>query len=135
MSLLEELFLKHVTKSLPSPDREYRFCERKWPFDFSWPEIKLAVEIEGGTRKRGRHNRHEGFSGDCEKYNRAAADGWCLLRFTGEMVTKGYAAAATIAVFDGKPIPRWSTWSPVDMQAYSRKTGKGPACDADEARP
>ncbi len=44
---------------LPEPEREYRFAQealgRKWRFDFSWPEYRVAVELDGGTWVRGRH--------------------------------------------------------------------------------
>jgi hypothetical protein len=51
----------------PKPEREYRFCERKWRFDFAWPEVRIAVEIEGGInegKRRGYHMRKEGFLKD-----------------------------------------------------------------------
>jgi hypothetical protein len=60
------------------PVREHRFhAERRWRFDFAWPSIKLAVEIEG----RGRHQTVVGFRNDCEKYNEALRMGWRVLRF------------------------------------------------------
>jgi len=61
---------------------EYRFCsERRWRFDFASPVWLIAIEIEGGSRQGGRHNRHAGFVADMEKYNRATVLGWRLLRF------------------------------------------------------
>ena len=79
---------------LPLPETEHRFhVERRWRFDFAWPEFWLAVEVEGGTRSQGRHTRHAGFEGDCEKYNAAALAGWRVLRFTGSMVRDGRALA------------------------------------------
>ena len=54
-------------------EREYRFDpDRRYRADFAWPTRSLLVEVEGGTRQYGRHNRHEGFEKDCTKYNRAA---------------------------------------------------------------
>jgi len=46
----------------------------------------VAVEVEGGTWKRGRHNRPGGFAGDCDKYNAATVFGWRVLRCTGDML-------------------------------------------------
>jgi very-short-patch-repair endonuclease len=66
--------------------QEHRFSERKWRFDFAWPAKALAVELEGGSWVRGRHNRPQGFENDCEKYNAAALLGWRVLRFTTGMV-------------------------------------------------
>lgn len=77
---------------LPAPEREYRFCPaRKWQSDFAWPDLKVMVEVEGGTYIRGRHTRPEGYRRDCEKYNVAAILGWKVLRFTSEMVNSGEA--------------------------------------------
>lgn len=73
-------------------EAEYRFHPtRKWRFDFAWPEMMIAVEIEGGTWAGGRHSRGKGFEKDCEKYNEAAILGWTVLRFTTRQVTSGVA--------------------------------------------
>ena len=40
-------------------EREYKFHKtRKWRFDFAYPDIQLAVEIDGGQWRAGggRHN-------------------------------------------------------------------------------
>ena len=61
--------------------REYRFDkERRWRFDFAWPEKLVALEVEGGAWIGGRHNRAAGFQADVEKYNAAAAGGWRVFR-------------------------------------------------------
>lgn len=62
---------------------------REWRFDFAWPDMKLAIEVEGGTFSGGRHVRGKGYEADCEKYNTAAAMGWTLFRFTSRMVSSG----------------------------------------------
>jgi hypothetical protein len=68
---------------LPEPEREYQFApDRKWRLDFAWPDLWLAVEIHGGTRKRGRHNRGGGITADCEKMNAAQLAGWTVLQYT-----------------------------------------------------
>lgn len=50
---------------------------RGWRFDWAFPAIKLAVEVEGF----GRHQTYTGYRGDCEKYNAALLHGWRVLRF------------------------------------------------------
>ena len=71
--------------------REYRFHPtRMWRFDFAWPQIKLAVEIQGGGRN-GRHLRYTGYKGDCEKLCEAVAHGWAVLYVVGEQVKSGEA--------------------------------------------
>lgn len=99
----EELFFLHVkTAGLALPIREHRFSEtgRKWRFDFAWPTIKLAVEIEGlthasvgpdGQKRLGRHQTIAGYTQDCEKYNQAMLEGWRILHFTPKHVKSGYA--------------------------------------------
>jgi len=38
-SCLEELLAIELRSlRLPAAEREYRFCERRWRFDFAWPE-------------------------------------------------------------------------------------------------
>ena len=94
MSELEEAFaLQLRSLRLPAPEREYRFDDvRRWRFDFAWPDVLLAVEIEGGTWARGRHTRGSGFAADCEKYNAAALAGWRVLRYTADSVNDWSAA-------------------------------------------
>ena len=66
--------------------------DRKWRFDFYFPERDLAVEIEGGTLfGKSRHSRGDGFEADARKYNTAALAGIKVLRFSTAMVTRGEA--------------------------------------------
>lgn len=87
---------------LPPPVRELEFAKkamrRMWRFDFAWPALHIAAEIEGGVWVRGRHTRPGGFTKDAEKYNAAAALGWRVLRFTNHMVEDGRAIDALRAV-------------------------------------
>lgn len=80
---------------LPEPLREYRFCERRWRFDFAWPakvtNWMVAAECEGGTWASGRHTRGQGFEADCAKYNQATLNGWHVYRFTASMIESGEA--------------------------------------------
>lgn len=79
---------------LPIPVREYRFAlPRKWRFDFAWPELLLAVEVEGGGYIGGRHTRGKGLENDCEKYAEALCLGWRVLRVTPKQVISGEAIA------------------------------------------
>jgi very-short-patch-repair endonuclease len=70
---------------------EFRFCERRWKFDFAAPDIMLAIEVEGGIYTGGRHTRGTGFVKDMEKYNTATAMGWKVLRFTPDQLLTDYA--------------------------------------------
>jgi len=88
MSNLEQaLALQMRGLKLPEPVREHRFdTVRRWRFDFAWPDIKLAVEVEGGVWSGGRHTRGGGFVADCDKYNAAAELGWVVLRYTSSQI-------------------------------------------------
>jgi very-short-patch-repair endonuclease len=67
---------------LPEPIPEYRFhSTRRWRIDWAFPNVKLAIEIEGAVWINGRHTRPSGFVKDMEKYNMLAEMGWILLRF------------------------------------------------------
>ena len=67
---------------------------RKWAMDLAWPEARVAVEIEGrGSHQRGRYWT------DMEKYNRAAAMGWLLIRVSYEMIADDTALALVKDVF------------------------------------
>lgn len=75
---------------LPPPGREYTFARpRRWQFDFAWPAILLAVEVEGGVWVQGRHTRGQGYIDDMEKYNRAAILGWSVIRVTPQQAGDG----------------------------------------------
>ena len=51
---------------------EHKFHpHRKWRFDFYLESARLAVEVEGGIFKGGRHTNPAGFMKDVEKYNSA----------------------------------------------------------------
>jgi len=52
---------------------------RKWRFDYAWPLVKLALEIEGGIWTQGRHTRGAGAMEDLEKYSEAAILGWRVI--------------------------------------------------------
>jgi very-short-patch-repair endonuclease len=66
-----------------TPEAEFRFNkDRKWRFDFAWPEHKIALEVEGAVWAGGRHTRGSGFVADMEKYNCAVTMGWRVLRTT-----------------------------------------------------
>lgn len=111
MSKLEQALALHIRAAkLPDPEPEYRFAAhatggpgkgcrqrirqaglRDWRFDFAWPELMLAVEVEGGGWIQGRHNRGEGFLADLKKYGAAQRMGWTIYRTAGELIKSGEA--------------------------------------------
>jgi very-short-patch-repair endonuclease len=88
----EECFAYHCRAHNLSPEREYFFSpKRKWRFDFAFPDLKIAVEIEGGIWTGGAHTRGKHFESDAAKYNAAAKQGWKVLRYSTAMVERGDA--------------------------------------------
>lgn len=102
MSAAEELFeaqLKEI--ETPAFIREHRFHPvRKWRFDFAWPQLMIACEVEGLHPGRGRHQTIKGYTADCEKYNEAAIMGWLVLRFPQNMVKSGFALETIQRLFN-----------------------------------
>lgn len=95
-SQLEETLALQIRTSavLPTPERELKFhVKRRWRFDFAWPEVKLACEVEGLVRKAtvGGHQSIQGAMGDMEKYDAAIRDGWMVYRCHQGMVHSGHA--------------------------------------------
>ena len=77
---------------LPAPCTEYRFdAGRRWRFDFAWPVEHLALEIEGGIWRGGRHTSGAGWHADAEKYNAAVLQGWRILRCSVTHIRSGEA--------------------------------------------
>ena len=93
-SFLEIQMEQHIRGlGLTPVEKEFKFHpKRKWRFDFAWPKLMIALEVEGGTHSGGRHVRGNGFDNDCEKYNEAAILGWTVLRVTSNMIKSGMAA-------------------------------------------
>ena len=86
-TLEDKLASQIAEANLPEPVREERFHPtRKWRFDFAWPALKVAAEVEGGIWSNGRHIQPAGFEADCEKYGHAVAMGWAVIRVTGRMI-------------------------------------------------
>jgi very-short-patch-repair endonuclease len=78
--------------------RELRFDRRgrAWKFDLALPDLRVAVEYEGGTHSGGRHTSPLGYADDCEEYNQAVLQGWRVLRFTADHVRRGLHVTQTL---------------------------------------
>ena len=57
---------------------------RKWRFDYACPELKIAIEVDGGIFIGGRHSGGVGQLKDFEKGNAACAMGWYVFHTTPE---------------------------------------------------
>lgn len=90
----EALYDALLADPLPGWDlvREHQFDpERRWRFDFAFPSVRLAVEVDGA-----RHRTHRGQSSDSEKGNAAVLAGWRVLHFPSGEKRKAAEWAALI---------------------------------------
>lgn len=108
MSELEEIFSRQIIgQGMPEPERELIFMPdadkenyRLWRFDFAWPEILLAVEVNGAVYARGRHARGAGLENDYRKLGEAACLGWTVYQCSGKMVKSGEAIKMVSKLMD-----------------------------------
>lgn len=100
------VFKKIIEKELGlKVEKEYQFhSQRKWRFDYCIPELKIAIEVEGGAWTQGRHTRGAGFIADMEKYNTAVVMGWRLLRVTPDQLYTTLTLANIKELSQLKPI-------------------------------
>lgn len=79
------------------PQAEYKFHPtRRWRFDFAYPDLMLAIEVEGGIWVGGRHIHPVGFEKDCEKYNEATKMGWKVFRIPPKFLTLEYMTSLLV---------------------------------------
>lgn len=100
--LEEDLFDEFKVQGIPLPLRQYRFHPfRQWPFDFAWPDRKIAVEIHGGIFMRagtGGHNRGDYMEKTFEKINEATRLGWRVFTFGPKACNKTRSQSSSEAL-------------------------------------
>lgn len=77
----ETLFLQVARVcGVPEPRRQFVLIieGRKFRIDFAWPDLRIAVEIDGAEV----HSRPGALRSDLLRQNRILLDGWTILRFT-----------------------------------------------------
>lgn len=74
----------------PAKTEVYFDDDRRFRFDFGWPQVKVAIEKQGGIwRRGGGAHTGRGHLRDMAKINLAQSQGWMVLQFTPEqMFTK-----------------------------------------------
>ncbi len=78
-SVLESRLVRLLrTARLPMPHREYPVMGGAYRLDFAWPEVKLAVELDGYAA----HASLMAFRDDRSRQNDLVLAGWTVLRFT-----------------------------------------------------
>jgi very-short-patch-repair endonuclease len=95
-NLVHELFAKHLTELGLRFEREVRFHPlRRWLWDFTLPEHRIAIEIQGAiwAGRKGGHTGGKGMQRDMDKRNAGAMLAWCLLTFSTQDISRGRAKA------------------------------------------
>ena len=98
---------------LPPAVEQLKFAldvERKWAFDFAWPQFLVAVELNGivsgfcngRTVDCGGHGTVVGRTRDMDKGNAAILLGWSVLVFSQSHVSSGDAIIVTQRVLVSK---------------------------------
>lgn len=130
-SSLEALLLEKIREAkLPEPIREYKALkDRQYPWDFSWPEHRLLVEIQGAIYQRGAHSRGAGIERDMEKLNLATLAGYRCMQFSRRMIEDGTAVEMIRQALEVRTILErlieigdWATMGMVISNSYSSES-------------
>ena len=78
-----DLLFADLCREVAEPKREYRFQSvNRWRFDFAYPPLLLAIEVDG----KGRHQTDAGTREDLQKHNAATELGWKVLHYPARSV-------------------------------------------------
>jgi hypothetical protein len=92
-------------RGLPTPETEYKFAapDRKFAFDFAWPDSRVALESVGGIWQRGGHSGGAYQLRDMEKFNLGVVRQWRILQVPpSQLCTDETIAMVKLAM---QPIP------------------------------
>lgn len=88
--------------------RNARFIPgRRFEADFYWPDLKLALECDGGVwLPKGGHTSGEGYTKDRERDVEALLHGIITVRYTSTHVSSGYAIDSFTRIYEGRKAQR-----------------------------
>ncbi len=79
-----DLLFADLCREVAEPKREYAFHSVKnWRFDFAYPPLLLAIEVDG----KGRHQTDAGRTEDMQKHNAACELNWKVLHYPASRVS------------------------------------------------
>jgi very-short-patch-repair endonuclease len=90
---LEEAMAKlYADHDVERPQFQYSvWLDDRWRFiDFSYPELKIAIEVDGYES----HTRYDRFQDDRVRGNELELEGWLVLHFTRQMILRRQAYVA-----------------------------------------
>ena len=99
MSAIELLLLEQIRQArLPEPEQQVAIIpKRRYRFDFAYPHLMVAIEVDGGTWKQTNRGRSAGhahparITHDNEKRNLARLLGWRVFQFDTTAINDGSA--------------------------------------------
>jgi very-short-patch-repair endonuclease len=81
---MARLLRKHGLPPAVFQHRVYRDGRHVGRIDFAWPDLKIAIEVDGWEKRA----TPERMSGDHERQAELAGLGWVVVRFTWEQVVR-----------------------------------------------
>ena len=108
--------------------------DRRWRFDYAWPEAWVALELQGGIYLvgRGGHVAPKRFQNDCDKFNRAVCAGWRPCKLATGQVTPENLLLIKELVLQMHTAPEGWRQEQDRLFAVARQTGK--ACHEQAAQ-
>lgn len=85
-------------------ERNVRFIpKRKFEADFYWPDLKLALECDGGVwLPKGGHTSGEGYTRDRERDVEALLHGIVTVRYTSSQINSEYAINTFKRIYEAR---------------------------------
>lgn len=98
----EQAFYYHWLHILHGPPLEHDgqyIATRRWRYDYALPQVRFAVEIDGGVVQGKGHATLSRFEADCEKLNLLInVHGWQIWRWTPQMIERDPVRYLTPAI-------------------------------------
>ena len=100
--------------------------DRRFRFDYAWPDERVALELQGGIYLAGKggHVAPKRFQNDCDKLNHAARAGWRTCKLATGMVTPENVQLVKDLVLAMRAAPEKWRWEQERLFALASITGK-----------
>lgn len=102
---LEEQMKEQLDEAgLTDYKRNFRFIpKRRFEADFYFPELKLALECDGGVwLKNSGHTSGEGYTKDRERDVEALLHGIITVRYTSDQIRNGFAIDTFVRIYHAR---------------------------------
>ena len=108
--------------------------DRKFRFDYAWPEEWVALELQGGIYLAGKggHVAPKRFQNDCDKFNRAVCAGWRPCKLATGQVTPENLLLIKNLILAMRAAPEHWRQEQSRLFTLARRTGKPQHANAAE---